>query len=242
MRGLRTGDHRSDALPPLGAVGPVSRRAFTLLEIVIVLGLVVLVSALALNTLQKPVAARRLQLAADQIRADWARARNRAMASGQIYYFTCELGTGSYIIQPLTDSSLQGDIDQSLPPIAGSVSGNTGQGGARGAAGQTGGRQLPDRITFADLQLADGDLSATFSQNTTVFDPSVSLGGLLAPTSGGSSIYFFPDGSTSSALVTLENEFGRRIDVSLRGLTGAVLVSDSYNGGDGGVPVGGNAP
>ena len=67
-------------------------RAFTLLEVVIVLVLVVILSGLAYNALMRPMAARRLQLAADQIRAEWVRARNRAMANGQTYCFQCELG------------------------------------------------------------------------------------------------------------------------------------------------------
>jgi len=43
-------------------------------------------------------------------------------------------------------------------------------------------------------------------------------------------ILFYPDGTTSDARLTVANEQGRYIDVTLRGLTGVVKVSDVYLG------------
>lgn len=196
------------------ACGDVPRLAFTLLEVVIVLVLVVILSGVAFNALMRPMAARRLQLAADQIRAEWIRARNRAMANGQTYYFQCELGGNGYVLVPY-DASVPGtDVydpsmgtqdmtDVPLMQIPG--------GGSR--------KELPEKITFVDVQVEGGELTAAITE-----DPTFS-----SPPSDGSSILFFPDGTTSSALITLENEFGRRIDISLRGLTGAVLVGELYD-------------
>lgn len=225
------------------------RRGFTLLEIIIVLGLVVIVTGLALTTIQKPIAGRRLQLAADKIRAEWLRARNRAMASGQIYYFSCELGGQNFVIQPWSEAGADTSPgDDSLPPLESSEAPSL----SSSPAGIPGSKPLPERIKFVDLQVTDGNWNATFSQGVggTSFwgGPASALGlsTLESPLSAGagSSIFFFPDGSTSSAVVTLENEYGRRIDISLRGVTGAVLVGEPYNGHEGMVaPLAqGNAP
>ena len=108
------------------------------------------------------------------------------------------------------DTGLQGSSDVPLMQIT-------------GGEGQR--KELPERITFADAQVDGVEQMAAFTEDPTALTTP------LTPTegSGGSSILFFPDGTTSSALITLENEYGRRIDVSLRGLTGAVLVSDLYD-------------
>lgn len=221
------------------------RRGFTLVEIIIVLGLVVIIGGLVLTAIQKPMAGRRLQLAADQIRVEWARARSRAMASGQIYCFICELGGNGYAVQPWSDAGIDSaptlEVDQSLPPLDGGNTGGLSQPGS--PSGDTslgmviaGRKELPEKITFADLQVMDSDLSATFSEDVSGLGLDASMMGSLgtaapaAGTSSGTTIFFFPDGSTSSALLTLQNEYGRRIDISLRGLTGSVLVGDPYNG------------
>lgn len=189
---------------------------FTLLEVVIVLVLVVILSGLAFNALMRPMAARRLQLAADQIRAEWIRARNRAMADGQTYCFQCELGGNGYLLIPY-DASW--DVSgQSLDLSTGGLGSPTiptmqipYNGGQR--------KELPEKINFADLYVDGMDQLTSFSE-----EPISEI-----VTGGNESILFFPDGTTSSAMITLENEFGRRIDISLRGLTGAVLVGDLYD-------------
>lgn len=205
------------------------RVAFTLLEVVIVLVLVVILSGLAFNALMRPMAARRLQLAADQIRAEWVRARNRAMANGQTYCFQCELGGNGYVLVPYDVSwDASGELVDPTTGGLGSPTVPTMQ-----IPGDTSLRkELPEKITFADAYVDGLEETAAFAEEP-------SLGSSVA--SDGSSILFFPDGTTSSAIVTLENEFGRRIDISLRGLTGAVLVSDLYDGENAGMtemPVG----
>jgi hypothetical protein len=43
-------------------------------------------------------------------------------------------------------------------------------------------------------------------------------------------ILFYPDGTTSEATVTIGNQYGGRISVSLRGLTGVARMSDVFSG------------
>ncbi|MHB8902574.1 MAG: hypothetical protein ACYC6Y_27755, partial [Thermoguttaceae bacterium] len=45
-------------------------------------------------------------------------------------------------------------------------------------------------------------------------------------------ILFFPDGATSTATLVLENKYQRRIEISLRGLTGVATVSETYMADD----------
>lgn len=213
--------HRRTDWPHVGHL----RRAFTLLEVVIVLVLVVILSGLAYNALMRPMAARRLQLAADQIRAEWVRARNRAMANGQTYCFQCELGGNGYMLVAYDASSYgTGSMEGLVDPGTG-LQGSSGVPLMQIAGGEGQRKELPERITFADAQV-DGmaQMAALTEGPTALATPGAPMDGL-----DGSSILFFPDGTTSSALVTLENEYGRRIDISLRGLTGAVLVSDLYD-------------
>lgn len=195
-----------------------ARFAFTLLEVVIVLVLVVILSGLAFNALMRPMAARRLQLAADQIRAEWVRARNRAMASGQTYCFQCELGGNGYVLTPY-DVSCETSGESGDLTIDGL--GSPAVPAMQIPADSSQRKELPEKITFADAYVDGLEETAAFGE-----DPS--FGNAVGW--DGSSILFFPDGTTSSAILTLENEFGRRIDISLRGLTGAVLVSDLYDG------------
>ena len=83
-------------------------------------------------------------------------------------------------------------------------------------------RELPEQIVVHDGNvLADELSSADFAESGLAAD---GLG-----TQGTWTILFFPDGTATSAVVTLRNEYGRAIDVSLRGLTGAVLVGEAYH-------------
>ena len=45
-------------------------------------------------------------------------------------------------------------------------------------------------------------------------------------------VFFFPDGTTSTATLILENKYQRRIELSLRGLTGVITVGDTYPADD----------
>ena len=44
-------------------------------------------------------------------------------------------------------------------------------------------------------------------------------------------VYFYPDGTTSSARVTLANDRSMFVDVRLRGLTGIAVVGDVLTAG-----------
>ncbi len=187
------------------------RRALTLLEIILVLTLMCVLGSMAYITVMRPMASQRLETAADQLRAEWLRARNRAMSRGVTYAFRCSQESGVYTVEPYNDASQDATLTGSFGGT--SVSGNT----ASVVQGE-----LPEKIVVHDGNvLADELSSADFAES-----------GLAADgfgTQGSWTILFFPDGTATSAVITLRNEYGRAIDVSLRGLTGAVLVGEAYH-------------
>ena len=194
----------------------LDRRALTLLEIILVLTLMCVLGSMAYITVMRPMASQRLETAADQLRAEWLRARNRAMSRGTTYAFRCSQESGAYTVEPYSDASEDASLTGSF--------GGTGLSGSSAppdAAATVSQGELPEKIVVHDGNvLADELCSADFAES-----------GLAADgfgTQGGWTILFFPDGTATSAVITLRNEYGRAIDVSLRGLTGAVLVGEAY--------------
>ena len=197
------------------------RRAFTLLETMLVLALFVVVSALAWPQLSKPFEAQHLRKSADQLHADLTRARATAIRTGCTQQFTITSSTtvddgrgalpvvrSSYHIAPVTDA-MAGNSSAGFDPMFSDP---------LASAGQT--YSLPEGITLAAVEAVD-DVS-----------PAPQAGGFSlppAPTDGASTtstVFFHPDGTTSSARFTLVNEQGLMVRVELRGLTGVVAKSD----------------
>ena len=79
----------------------LSRQAFTLLELLLVLALMVAALAVALPNLRGSFSDQRLQKAAEQIRAEWTRARVRAIKTGQIQVFRHSLYSRNYVTTPV---------------------------------------------------------------------------------------------------------------------------------------------
>ncbi len=81
--------------------GRVSRDAVTLIELLLVLGLIVTLASLGMPYLYSSLKQQRLQSAADQLRTDLSKARNRAMSTGQMLGLT--LTENSYTIGLASD-------------------------------------------------------------------------------------------------------------------------------------------
>jgi prepilin-type N-terminal cleavage/methylation domain-containing protein len=79
------------------------RRAFTLLEVILVLALLVILGALAYPSVEGAYAGIRLRAGADALRAALAGARSHAMDECRPYRFCVIPGTGKYRVAP--DSS-----------------------------------------------------------------------------------------------------------------------------------------
>jgi type II secretory pathway pseudopilin PulG len=199
------------------------RKGVTLLEVSLVLGLLVVLAAVVWPQLDRPLASERLKRSADQLRADFTKARVAAMESGRTHSFQVDTSTGRYSVVPIDDLS---DSDPfSLPAV-----------GAMQVAPVLEG-ELPEGVRLATLSAVDdvtpppafggAMISAPTDFGNTAAGPTVAA----APIGQAASIvYFHPDGTTSSAVATLAGEFELVVDVRLRGLTGATSVGEVYVG------------
>lgn len=176
------------------------RRGLTLLEVLLVLCLLVVLASVAWPVLEGPLANQRLREAADQVRTQWTHARVDAMSSGRTHVFSFLPGTNLFQV------ACQDDVE----PASGD--------GAEETPTATSG-QLPEGCLFvaADAPPASSDDVSVATDDGGKASDLLSL-----------SVYFFPDGTTSDAVVVLMNERGRRINLNLRGLTGITTVGDWY--------------
>ena len=179
------------------------RRAFTLMEMLLVLAIMVIVASMTLPALRGPMENQRLRRAGDLIRAEWAKARVRAMKTGRIHVFRYETGGASFGVEPWYAA----DDDQT------STNESSRQQGNVSALQES--QPLPDDISFAGGDTTSDSRSLHAEKN---------MGG-----AGGKAarpILFYPDGTSSTARVLLTNRRQTLVQVSLRGLTGIAQVSD----------------
>lgn len=196
-----------------------NRKAITLIEVLLVLALLVVLAAMTWPAMGRPMANQRLRKAADKVRTEWAKARIEAMSTGQTMVFRCTLDSGDYTMEAqagpesvsFISSSTEGEFDETSSESTEAISTTT--------------RKLPEDIKFVDGEVAfdtratiltDGSMETNTDSDSQGMDP----------------ILFFPDGTTSTATLILENRYQRRIELSLRGLTGVVTVGDSYSAED----------
>lgn len=197
------------------------RHGVTLTEVLLTLCLLVIIASLAWPALTAPFANQRLRTAADQIRAAWCGARVDAMGTGRTYVFRYSAGGNRYRIECYATAETAED------PVFADDFHTTG-----GGLGYTGGERkaksdtLPDGVTFVAHQTALDTRAATVQPATELLDASE-----LSDTSEAEwsqPILLYPDGTTSTAVLLLRNQYDRCIELKLRGLTGTVNVGEMY--------------
>ena len=187
------------------------RCAFTLVEVLLTLALLVIISGVTWIALQRPLARQRLRSAVDAVRSEWCQARVDAMRSGHTYAFRYLVRGDRYHLGPqaapsAADSSAAAQPaasdeeelgDDPLPPPVD--------------------KRLPQGIRFLGADggsglaaMGDGPGTQPASDRDDWSDP----------------IYFYSDGSTSDArlLLAADRHFAMRL--LLRGVTGSVTVED----------------
>jgi prepilin-type N-terminal cleavage/methylation domain-containing protein len=197
-------------------------RGLTLVEVLLTMALLVTLASLAWPAFSRPLANQRLRNGAEQLRADWTRGRIKAMSSGRTYIFHYFPETDRYSIQPANsgdgapEEASAGGADLDAPPPQSASNTPT--------AGE---RLLPEGITFLN-DPGEQQKSPTLPGAAGGLDDSSGTGGGAAFDAVNSmgEIRFNADGTTSTARVTLKNQFDRSIELRLRGLTGVVTVGD----------------
>ena len=194
--------YRSRLNSPYRRYLPCSSLGFTLLELILVIGILVAISAIALPTVTRSFSSQSLLKAADRVRVSMGQARVRAIQTGQIHAVGYVPGRSWIDIASL----------EQLPTIA-NRAGRRLQEQRRGITSNYDDDLLPGRVIFVAGQ--------------TVVDARAADAG-PTDTSQLRTILFYPDGTSQDARLTLQNEDGRLIDVALRGLTGIASVPVSY--------------
>lgn len=188
------------------------RRAFTLLELLLVLAVIVAVGALAYPALRGPFETQRLRKSAELIRTEWARARLRAMRTGRVHVFRYTPSATQYMVETwVTAADDQESVNNFQP---------TGAGGANGVQPTlptSRSSELPEGVRFFGGETAIDARASLFSE---------SAGMGIAGSGNPIPVLFYPDGTTSSAALILINTRQHCVQVTLRGLTGSSLASD----------------
>jgi prepilin-type N-terminal cleavage/methylation domain-containing protein len=107
------------------------RRAFTLMELILVLAILVVITSLAYPSLETMYGDLRVNAAADSVRGAWATARAQAMDGGRAYRFEMLTDTGEYRVVPVVQGEPQPVVLDVLPKgVRASLlaaAGNTGE-------------------------------------------------------------------------------------------------------------------
>ena len=192
------------------------RCGVTLLELILVLAIMVAITAMAWPALDRPFSNQRLRKAADRIRTEWTRARVHAMTEGVTYVFRYTLYEDAYSIETEGDADF---VPQDGTSPYGGISMSAGE--TTGQSGKYAEHKLPDKIVFSGGETTSDTRSSMISSS--------GEWGASAESGLSDPILFFPDGTTSTARLSLKNtEFDYQIELTLRGLIGAVSVSDTY--------------
>jgi prepilin-type N-terminal cleavage/methylation domain-containing protein len=190
----------------------VRRQAFTLMELLLVLALMVAIAAIAWPALRGSFDTQRLSKSADQLRAAFGKTRVRAMRTGAIQVFRFQPGRGGYGSETWTASA---EEVVSAATAAGGVASGPPMPTAT-AAPTSSTDTLPEGVVF---HLAEVTVDARAASL-------LGAGGDGETAEWSSPIFFYPDGTTSNSHVVLANERGQAIVVTLRGLTGLSLPSE----------------
>ncbi|TWT67008.1 hypothetical protein Pla123a_44370 [Posidoniimonas polymericola] len=178
--------------------------AYTLVEVLLVLALLVLAAGLVAPAVLEGGARNELEDAAQKVANMWSRARLDAVTSGQVLIFRCQPGTGMASVAGI-DSAVEAGASAGMGAAA--VGDQAAVGGAPTQELNLTG------ITFLQIAVAE----PPGSQHA-VLDSSASSGACV--------VLFRPDGATSDAEAVLQHDSGDQIVVTLRGLTGATRVVD----------------
>jgi Tfp pilus assembly protein FimT len=173
----------------------------TLIELLLVMAVIVVVLGLAVPTFFDSLRVQHLRSAADQLRVDLSKARNRAMTSGLTLGMS--VSEQSYLITVATDLADENEASTTTPTFELT-------------------QQLPEGIKLT-LAAANG-ISTSPAPGGTAMDNFIA--GATTQT-GDTAVYFYPDGTTSTVEFQLSNDKQESLVVSLRGITGVALVQDA---------------
>lgn len=203
---------------------PSQRRAFTLLEILLVLAILVVIAAVSTPAIARFARTQELRSSGDVIRGEWARARVKAMKSGRVHVFVYESEGNKYSVDywVADDDLLEAGDDAALQKPDGFTTSNTDPADSQNIDPMFA-EELPSGIRFVLGESVETSRSAAVEADLEANKDSDKEVTWSTP------ILFYSDGTTSTAEIVLANKEGRAVRVSLRGLTGVAQVSEVFN-------------
>lgn len=204
------------------------RSAFTLLELLLVLTIIVAIGSMAIPAFDKMMERQKLRSAAEEMRLAWDSAKITAMRTGQAQVFNCQVGTNGYSIEPLILHDDVNNVGEGATLLTGGVAVQTGSstfGMTTSVADASDNiKKLDESLQFTSCSVAS-DMRA-FSMAQSGETASVSLQTV------NQAVIFYPDGTTSTAEMRLQNERGDSVGVQIRGLTGHTKLLAFVAGGE----------
>jgi prepilin-type N-terminal cleavage/methylation domain-containing protein len=194
------------------------RSAFTLLELLLTLSVLAAIAAVAIPQIGLLLGDRRLVRAGDQLRVEMTRLRVDAMRQGRVMLIEGMVEGNTLRVKPFYSAA---DSTEALDQTGSQSALLTGatQGIAVPVASDESAVksiELPEDVIVASVGVVSAARGAEIEQLT------------LSDQGEGWSrpIMFYPDGSTSTAAITLTHETVGRVIVKIRGITGDVTVSE----------------
>ena len=194
------------------------RTAFTLLELLLTLAVLAAIAAVSIPQVGLLMGDRRLVRAGDQLRVEMTRLRVESMREGRVMMLEAMLEGTSFRIKPFFSTSDATEaFDQTASQqglLTGATQGIVTAVIADPAVEET--IELPEDVVVSAVGVVSAARAMEIEQLT------------IANQSEGWShpILFYPDGSTSTAVVTLSNPTLGKVMVKIRGITGDVSVSE----------------
>lgn len=175
-----------------------NRSAFTLMEMLLVVAVLIVVMGLAVPSVNRMFQRTALDRGADRVRAAMGKARVKAIKEGDVYAVFVARGSNWFDVGPFANSKNQiarANRDRNLAE--------------QQSASAYQDNMLPGGIRFAASEV----LSSSRAEEV--------LSGTESSTGGGlQQILFYPDGTSQDASIVLQNQVGGIVEVQLRGLTG----------------------
>lgn len=199
----------------------VNRAAFTMIEVLLVLGVIVVIIAVAWPNVIRLTQQQRLIEAGDTVRSLAASARAHAIDSGLVYQFRYEPGGRRFVVLP---------FEREFESVNSNSSG-VGTIGGLGRFSKASG-QLPEGVSFASPTLM-GTTSATPQAGVGQKLSSDAFTGLadaskLEQASWSGPVLFQPDGTAADSSIELIDSRNQRVAMTIRGVTGAVSVGRPF--------------
>jgi prepilin-type N-terminal cleavage/methylation domain-containing protein len=193
-----------------------ARSGFTLMELLLVLALLAVIGATAWPLVTNAYSSVKLRNAAQQVQACWGKARVSAVSKGLPHVFRFETSAADYSVVAWEDENTA--LEAAVPITPNTFAQPTSPSDATnyGGAATTTGPKLPEGMTFVGIQRGN-------DTRTMVADTQLATAGV---TSTSQPVVFYPDGTSSDAVLTITDGKGRYITVNLRGLTGITRIGE----------------